>query len=189
MKKAKLTNDQLKKLGLGVMGFIALLYVYFTFLLSPLQSKREVMVRQMDDLQQKIGSSKSELTKATKLETEASTATQRYDALKALTPEGAPIAWFPPRMKSFFAKEQIEKTAAKIESQSAFTEKELAGWIRYNWVIDLPQSDYATVGKAIASLENAEPLLSIRKVSIKGLADAPQFQQVTLTASTVIVKR
>ena len=187
--KTKLSNDQIKKLGLSVMGFVGLLYVYFSFLLSPLQAKRAAMLRHIDDLQRKIASSKSEMTRASKLETEASAATARFDALKNLTPEGAPIAWFPPRIKTFFANQQVDKATARMESSAPFTEKELAAWIRYNWSIEIPQADFATMGAAIAALENDEPLLTIKKVTIKALADAPQFQQVSLNVSTILLKR
>ena len=76
-----------------------------------------------------------------------------------------------------------------MESSSTYKESDLASWMRYSWLIELPQADYSTLGKAVASLENAEPLLSIVKISIKALPDDPQFQQVTLLASTAMVKR
>lgn len=187
--KKKLTNDQIKKLGLSIAGLVGLIYVYFSFLLGPLQQTRAATLQKMEDFQRKIASAKPEMAKAAKLEAEAGSATARYDALKSLTPEGAPIAWFPPRIKTFFANQQIEKATAKMEATTPFTEKELAGWTRYTWAIDIPQADYASLGAAVAQLENAEPLLAIRKISIKGLADAPQFQQVTLSAATTLVKR
>jgi hypothetical protein len=61
--------------------------------------------------------------------------------------------------------------------------------MRYNWLIELPQADFSTLGKAVAALENAEPLLSIVRVNIRALPEDPQFQIVTLTASTAILKR
>ena len=61
--------------------------------------------------------------------------------------------------------------------------------MRYNWTIDLPQTDFATLGKAVAELENNEPLLSINRINIHATAEDPQFQQVTLTVSTAILKR
>ena len=43
MKKvqAKLNKDQLKKLMLSAMGFVVLVYVYFTFFLGPLNASRD----------------------------------------------------------------------------------------------------------------------------------------------------
>jgi hypothetical protein len=187
--QVKLSKDQIQKLMLSTIGFIVLIYVYFSFFLGPLNNSRDTMLGQIDELQNKVANSKSELTKTSKLEQQADASTKRFAALKALSPEGAPIAWFPPRMKTFFANQEIDKATARLESSVAFKETDLAGWTRYGWLVDLPQADFSTLGKAVAALENAEPLLSITRISIKALPEDPQFQQVTLTASTAMVKR
>jgi hypothetical protein len=191
MKKiqVKLSKDQFQKLFLSTIGFIVLLYVYFSFFLGPLNTSRDTALAQIDDLQGKVANSKNELTKTAKLEKQAETATTRFAALKALSPEGAPIAWFPPRIKTFFANQQIDKASARLESNNPYKEADLANWTRYAWVIELPQADFATLGKALAALENAEPLLSITRIDIKALSEDPQYQQVTLNASTAMVKR
>ena len=187
--KVNLSKDQIKKLMLSAMGFVVLVYVYFSFFLGPLNNSRDTMLGQISELQGKVANSKNELTKTAKLEKQAETATNRFAALKALSPEGAPIAWFPPRMKTFFANQEIDKATARLENSNAYKETDLANWMRYNWVIELPQADFSSLGKAVAALENAEPLLSITRVSIKALPDDPQFQQVTMVASTAMVKR
>jgi len=189
MKQAKLSKDQLQKVGLTLVGFVVLLYVYFSFFLGPLNRSRDSMLKNIKDKQSKLDSSKSNLAKASALEERAKAATARFTALKALNPEGAPIAWFPPRMKSFFANQHIDKAVARLENSSAFKQPELAAWLKYNWLIDLPQADYATLGQAIAELENAEPLLSITKLSIHAAPDQPEFQQVVLTATNTIQKQ
>jgi hypothetical protein len=185
----KLSKDQIKKVMLSAMGFVVLVYVYFSFFLGPLSSSRDTMLGQIDEFQGKVANSKNELTKTSKLEKQAETATTRFAALKALSPEGAPIAWFPPRVKTFFANQEIDKVTARLETSAAFKETDLANWMRYNWLLELPQADFATLGKAVAALENSEPLLSITRISIKALPEDPQFQQVTLSASTAMVKR
>ena len=185
----KLTKDQIKKLVLSVMGFIFLLYVYFSFFLGPLQRSRADMLRKIGERQSKLEASTEEMNKAAKLEKGAKDATTRFTALRKLNPEGAPLAWFPPRMKSFFASEQIDKAVARLEGSAEFKQEELAKWVRYNWVIDLPQTDYGTVGRAIADLENAEPLLAVTKLSIHSTPDQPQFQHVELAATSLIEKK
>jgi hypothetical protein len=187
--KINLSKDQIKKVLLSSAGFIVLVYVYFSFFLGPLNKSRDTMLAQIDDLQGKVANSKNELTKTAKLEKQAETATSRFAALKALSPEGAPIAWFPPRVKTFFANQEIDKATARLETSSAYKETDLANWMRYNWIIELPQADFSTLGKAVAALENAEPLLSITRFTAKALPEDPQFQQVTMVASTAMVKR
>jgi hypothetical protein len=61
--------------------------------------------------------------------------------------------------------------------------------MKYNWTIDLPQADFDLLGKALADLENSEPLLSISRIKIQTLPDQPQFQQVALNTATIIQKQ
>jgi hypothetical protein len=187
--QVKLNKDQIQKLMLSSIGFIVLIYVYFSFFLGPLNNSRDAALGQIEDLQGKVASSKSELVKTSNLEKQADASTKRFAALKALSPEGAPIAWFPPRMKTFFANQEIDKATARLENSGTYKETDLANWMRYTWLIELPQADFSTLGKTIAALENSEPLLSITRINIKALPEDPQFQQVTLTASTAMVKR
>jgi hypothetical protein len=189
MKKLNLSKDQIQKLALSTIGFVVLLYVYFSFFLGPLSKSRDSMLASRNDIRNKKGSSANEMTKTANLEKQASAATMRYAALTNLSPEGAPIAWFPPRMKIFFSNQQIDKTTARLESNVPYKEADLSGWMRYNWTLDLPQTDFSTLGKAVAELENTEPLLSINHINIHALADDPQFQQVTLSVATAILKR
>jgi len=189
MSQLHIRKDQIQKIALSLVGFVFLLYVYFNFFLGPLNRSRNTMLTSMKDKQSKLDSSKSEMSKAASLEQQAKTATTRFAAFKALNPEGAPIAWFPPRIKVFFANEQIDKAVARLEGSFGFKQAELADWLRYNWVINIPQADYARLGKAIADLENTEPLLSVTKISIHSLQDQPQFQQVDLVASNIIQKK
>ena len=189
MNQPKLNKDQIQKIALSIVGFIALVYVYLNFFLAPLAKSRVNMQKTIADLNAKIEASKTQIPKASNLEKQASSATARYAAFQALSPEGAPIAWFPPRMKLFFANQQIDKATVKLEGSSAFTQKELANWTRHSWQIDLPQTEFVTAGKAIAQLENTEPLLNITRFSMRAGTDNPQHQQVSLTASTAILKR
>jgi hypothetical protein len=189
MNLPKLNKDQIQKLVLSAMGFVFLLYVYFTFFLGPLNKSRTAAQASIKDYQHKLDTSKSEIVKAATLERQAKAATVRFAALKALNPEGAPIAWFPPRMKLLFAGQQIEKASARLDRTAPLKQAELSAWTQYNWIIELPQADYDSLGKAIAELENSEPLLSITRLSIHTISDEPQFQQVAIAASSVINKR
>jgi hypothetical protein len=76
-----------------------------------------------------------------------------------------------------------------LENSVAYKEADLANWMRHNWLIELPQVDFSVLGNAVTALENTEPLLALTRVNIRALPDDQQFQQVTLTASTAILKR
>jgi len=190
MKRFNLTKDQLQKLAVSGIGFIVLVYVYFGFFLGPLNRSQATMRATIKDLEDKVGNSEQTLNNVANLERQASAATKRYAALTEIYPEGAPIAWFPPRVKAFFANQSIDKAIARLEGNGApYKEADLANWTRYNWMIDLPQTDFSVLGQAMAELENNEPLLSVNHINIHTLADDPQYQQVSLTAATAILKR
>jgi hypothetical protein len=181
-----LNKEQIKKLILGVLGLIGLLYVYFVFFIGPLNRSEAATQAKIRELQGKTASSKGDITKAAALQESARAATGHYEALRVLSPEGAPIAWFPPRIKNFFSEQHIDKATARLDSTAACKEKELAAWSRSIWTIDLPQADFLTLGKAIAKLENSEPLLSIKKLTIHGSTETPDVQQIVLSVSTLI---
>jgi hypothetical protein len=186
MNRLKLTKDQIKKLALSSMGMVFLLYVYFTFFLGPLNRSRQSALVEIKDRQAKLGSSSEEISKAAKLEQKARNDAERFAMLKGFNPEGAPLAWFPPRMKTFFANHGIDKAVARLEGSSPFNDKELSGWAKYNWIIELAQADYGALGRAVAELENSEPLLTIRRINISATQDQPQFQKVNLAVTDII---
>jgi hypothetical protein len=184
-----MNKEQTKKLILGGMGLCVLLFVYFTFFIGPLNRSRAATTRKIADIQGKIASSKNEIAKTARTEENARAALSRNAALRSLSPEGAAIAWFPPRIKTFFAGQQIERVATRLESSGPLKDEQLSRWTRYNWVIDLPQADFEQLGRALASLENTEPLLSITRLHIHSLPQEPAVQQVTLTATTLIATK
>lgn len=147
------------------------------------------MLATIADLQGKMGASKSETAKVNNLQRQAGAATNRFAALQARTAEGAPIAWFPPRIKAFLANEHIDRANVRLETDGVFTQPELSGWVNDTWSIDIPGTDFVALGRAIADLENTEPLFSITKLSIHASAAEPQFQQVTLAVATIFIKR
>ena len=189
MKVHKFNKDQLQKIVLSSIGFVALIYCYFNFFLGPLNKSRASMTQTIADLQEKTASSKTEMKKTANLELQAQAATSRYSALKATTEDGAPIAWFPPKMRSFFSSHGIDKVTARLESTGAYEQPELADWMKFTWAIELPQSDYDALGTAIAALENSEPLLAVQKIVIHAVPEDPQYQQVSLIAQTALVKK
>ena len=184
-----LNKDQIQKIILSTLGLIGLIYCYFTFFLGPLNRSRAAMMQTMADVQAKTASSKTELKKTASLELQAKEATGRYEALKRTTADGAPIAWFPPKIRTFFAKYDIDKVTARLESSGDFKQPEMSDWIKDTWAIELPESDYEALGRAIADLENTEPLLAIQRIVIHGVPEQPQYQQVRVYAQTALFKK
>ncbi len=184
-----MSKEETKKIILGSFGLIALFYVYFAFFLGPLNRSRHNMEGRVAELRQKIASSKAEMANTSRLEANARAATTRYDALRSLSADGAPIAWFPPRIRTFFLSQHIDKATARLDSTATPSEKELSSWGRYTWAIDLPQTDFSALGRALAALENSEPLLGISQLKIHAGTEDPELQQVTLIATMFIYKK
>ena len=59
------------------------------------------------------------------------------EQIKAGIPEGAPVAWFPPRIQDFFKRQGIERVATRLNNEMA--DKDLPGFRRLFWSIDLPK--------------------------------------------------
>ena len=189
MNLKKLSKDQIQKISLSVLGFIGLIYCYSNFFLGPLNKSRAAMSAAIAEVQGKTASSVEEMKKTSKLEAQAKEATGRYEALKGTTADGAPIAWFPPKLRAFFQSHGIDKVTARLETSADFKQPELSDWLKDTWVIEMPQSDYTDLGTAIATLENSEPLLAIQHIVIHAEPDEPQYQQVSLLAQTVLLKK
>jgi hypothetical protein len=79
MNPKKLTKDQIQKIFLSGLGFVALIYCYFNFFLGPLNKSRASMMVTIADLQSKTASSKAEMKKTANLEIQAKEATGRYE--------------------------------------------------------------------------------------------------------------
>src|SRR5436305_15264350 len=89
--RAGMNKEEPKKIVLGGWGLIASLYIYFSFFLGPLNKTRRSMQAQLDEVQAKLASSQTEIGRVAKLEESARTATARHEALRSLSPDGAPI--------------------------------------------------------------------------------------------------
>lgn len=184
-----MNKEQKKKIVLGGLGLAALVYVYFSFFIGPLNRTRADIARHIGETQAKTASSKADIERARKIEQNARTSLERSAALRALNPDGAPIAWFPPRLRTFFASQQIDHATVRLEASAPLKEKDLESWQRYRWLIELPQTDYHVLGKAVAELENKEPLLVVNRISIHSATAEPELQQVSLAAASLIEKR
>src|SRR5437763_7926245 len=101
MNLPKFSKDQIKKLALSAMGFVVLLYVYFTFFLGPLQRARDSTLAQIDQMQKKIDGSKGELAKPPTARAQPMTRATGCAAPNDVSRAGAPSPGSPPRGKPF----------------------------------------------------------------------------------------
>ena len=88
-------------------------------------------------IEPKIAGAKAQMKKTQSLEASAPAAAETLDRIKALIPEGAPVAWFPPRIQDFFKRQGIEKSSVRLNNE--FADKELPGFRKLFWSIELPK--------------------------------------------------
>jgi hypothetical protein len=188
MKMPRLSKDEIKKCILSLLGLIVLLYCYSAFLLRPLNQARARMIMTMADREEKLAEGKKTLEVAAQLEQTARNSIARSTTLEKLTPAGAPVAWFPPLMKSFFAADQIEISHVRLLNTTALRQSELTTYSKMDWVIDIPHTDLLLLGLSIARLENERVLSNITGIEIHAVQDKPEFQSVTLGIAMILKK-
>src|SRR5438067_2323786 len=146
----KLGKEEIQKIVLGAILFAGLIYCYFAMLLGPLSTGQVKAQKAIATLEPQITDAKKQLHKPEAVKKQAPAANAVIEQLKAGIPEGAPVAWFPPRMADFFKRQGIDKTLTRLTNE--FPEKDLPGFRRLVWMIDVPKVEFAPLGIALAGL-------------------------------------
>jgi hypothetical protein len=180
----KLGKEELQKLFLGGLLVIGVVYSYFDLLLFPLKKAQRSAERSTTALGPEILAAQGQIKKTRDLEKSVAEKTIVLRQVDAMIPEGSPVAWFPTKIGDFFRRQGIEKATTKINSEAP--EKELPGFRRLSWGIDLPKVAYGQFGGAIAALENEEPLLEIRTMQIDASRDDAETQRSTITVNNLV---
>lgn len=185
--KRKFTKDQIQKIFLSGLLMVALLYCYREFLLGTLNRQEAGATTALKDVETKIAGAGTRLKRLKALEEQTRDASERSAAVNALIPDGEPIAWFPPRIKAFFDRQNIRETTVRLDRKEKPTEPELtATYNSFMWNLELPGVAFTPLGIALAGLENEEPLLEITRLQISAQPTAPELQRVTLGCSTLM---
>jgi hypothetical protein len=179
----KLEPAQIKKIGITLAVLVVLLYCYFSFLLVPLNKFERTATSGIATLEPQIADAKQQIVKTAELEKKAPDATAFLANLRDTIPDGAPIAWFPPKMADFFKARGIEKCTTRLVSEAPDS---MPGFRKVVWSIDVPKVEFVPLGIAIASLENDEPLLNILNVSIDATREDAKYQHAVLLVSTLV---
>jgi hypothetical protein len=186
MKKEKkdLTKEELQKLFLGTLLFFGLVYGYFDMLLNPLKKHQLHTATSIVALEPEIDKAKEQLKRAAGVESQAPLAQTNIAQIDAMIPEGAPVSWFPVLISDFFKKAGYDKAVTHMNQETL--DKETPGYKRVSWSIDVPRVDCIGFAKAVAQLENEEPLIEIQSLSIESMRDDPEGQHVLLTVQNIV---
>ena len=182
----RLSKDQIQKSLLIIIGLVVLVYCYWTFFLGPLDKSQTKMKLATADREDKLAQGAKTLKDAARLEETARDSIARSAKLQELTPPGAPLAWFPPLIKSFFAADQIELGPVRLLYIMAFKEPEMAAYSKTDWLIEIPRGDFRILGGCIARLENERLFSSITNIRIHAVPEEPEIQTVTLGIRRIV---
>jgi hypothetical protein len=180
----KLSREQTQKIVLGGMMFCGVIYSYFEFLMGPLSTAREFAIKETEALAPKIAEARTQITKAKALEEKAPASRQMLEQIRAMIPQGSPVAWVPTRLADFFKREGIEKATARMTGEP--TEKELTGFGKFAWAVEIPRVEFVTFARALSAFENAEPLMEVQTVEVEAGRENVQFQRVSFVVHNIV---
>jgi len=180
----KLDKEEIQKIVLGGLLLIGVVYSYFDLLLGPLTKRAETTEIAVNALGPEIVNAKGQIAKTQQLEKDTPNLLLPMRQAEAMIPEGAPVAWFPTRMTEFFKKEGIDRASTRMTGELA--EKELPGFRKISWGVDLPKVEFVNFGQAVAALENEEPLLEITALQIDASRDDVEAQHAFLTVNNLV---
>jgi hypothetical protein len=180
----KLSKDHIQKIALGGMMFCGIIYSYFEFLLGPLSATREQAAKDTEALVPKIAAARAQIAKTKAIEEKAPASQQVLEQVKAMIPEGAPIAWVPTKLTDLFKREGVEKASARMVGEHS--EKELSGFGKLAWSVEIPRVEFITFAAALSALENGEPLMEVQTLEIEAGRDNVQFQRVSFTLHNIV---
>ena len=180
----KLGKEETQKLALGLLLLVALFYGYFSMLLGPLQKRRDATRKTIASVTPQIEAAKAQINKSHSIAQSEAAAKAIVAQVDAMIPEGAPVAWFPPRVAEFFKARGIDKASTRMNNE--FPEKELPGFRRLSWGIDLPRVDFVAFAGALAQLENEEPLVEIVSLQIDTSREDSESQRALLTVNNLV---
>jgi len=180
----KLGKDEIQKIALGVLLLFGVIYSYLDLLLGPLNKRQAATRQSIAALGPEITSAKAQIEKTRKLEENADASVLISKQVEAMIPEGSPVAWFPTRMGDFFKKQGIEKVQTRMNGE--VPEKDLVGFRRLIWGVDLPRVEFVSFAQAIAALENEEPLLEVSALQIDASREDVEAQRALITVTNLV---
>jgi hypothetical protein len=182
----KLGKEEIQKLVLGILMGCGLLYAYFDLLLGPLKRGRLNTAKSTEALQPQITEARGQVSKVAQLKERLPEAEANLRLIDSMTPDGAPVAWFPTVIGDFFKKHGIEKVTTRMNADSV--DPDVPGFRKISWTVDIPRVEFLALGNALAGFENQEPLVQIDSLTLEPLREEPDHQRVSLTISSLVRK-
>ena len=180
----KLGKEEIQKIFLATLLVFGVIYSYFNLLLGPLTKHQEALQKSVTALGPEIAAAKLQIQRTRELEAGAPARMTTTKQVTAMMPEGSPVAWFPPRLAEFFKKQGLEKSSTRLQSEAV--DKEMVGFRKLSWGIDLPKVGFVPFATAVASLENEEPLVEINSLQLDASREDVEMQHALITVTNIV---
>ncbi|MGF1657161.1 MAG: hypothetical protein ACFCU3_09305 [Verrucomicrobiales bacterium] len=185
-----LSAEQQKNIMLCGLGLLIGVIVFWQFLIGPAQATITQSERDQTRLKGDIDKFQSQLRRNQNLQNEANKIRERYKELFDALPQGEPVAWFPPRIEGFFLRQGLQTIArpavAAGGGRGAATDEFGSSFRALRWDVDFVKASYMRLGMAVASLENVDPLVSVKGVTVEFNPEDPEHQRITLTLQSLV---
>ena len=182
----KLSKDQIQKIFLSGLLMVGLIYCYFTFLITPLGDRVTDAAKRTEELEGQLAKARSQVARSRSVEEQARASQEIIAQANDMIPEGAPIAWFPPRMTAFFNRHNLKGVAVRGGGVSGAPDPALKDFHSGEWTLELPPTSINQLGITLAGLENEEKLMEITHLQIAATADAPEKQHASINVATLL---
>ena len=180
----KLGKEEIQKIFLATLLVFGVIYSYFNLLLGPLNKHQEALQKSVTALGPEIAAARVQIQRTRDLEAGAPARMTTTKQVTSMMPEGSPVAWFPPRLAEFFKKQGLEKSSTRLQSEGV--DKEMVGFRKLSWGIDLPKVGFVPFATAVASLENEEPLVEINTLQLDASREDVEMQHALLTLTNIV---
>ncbi len=182
----KLSKDQIQKISLSALLMVVLIYCYFNFLLDPLNKAETKATARIAELDKKLEKARTLVKRGKAIQEETVAADETLAQINDRIPDGAPIAWFPPRMRAFFDRHNVKDSATRGGTLETPSDPNLTGFRNATWTIDVPQAGFDQFGIALAGLENENILLEVTHLQINTQPDNLEKQRVSMNVITLL---
>lgn len=182
----KLGKEEIQKIILGILLATGVVYGYFEWLLDPLKARHAATAKSIAALDPEIARAKAQIARDTEVKKQGPIAQETMARIDGMIPDGAPVAWFPTAMTEFFKGQGIDKANTRMTGEAAYPN--LPDYRQIHWTVELPKVECLRFSRAIAALENDEPLITVDGMSIEALRDEPDAQRVVLSITNTVKK-
>jgi hypothetical protein len=182
----KLSKDQKQKLVLGSMMLAGVVYAYFEFLLGPVRTGRQAAVKNSAALDPKIAEAKAQIAKTEALKAREEAAKLLQAQVKAMVPEGSPIAWFPPRITEFYKQRGVDRAIARMNSEAP--EKDIPGYRKLHWGLEVARGEFVPFAAAVSEMENNFPLVEVQTFEAEAGREDVGTQRVAITMNILTLQ-